>query len=127
TESLSPQSAIETMRAIAAGIAGVRNSEIFVRKTRLLEIRSKNQELSTLREKMETALAMRLSKEDACVVVATSNLTAHGLKELLVQGRALLRSAQQGPLKKIPDISADTPELNFDGSFGDVPLEEKVS
>lgn len=126
-EALTPEMAIETLRAMMAGVAGVNASDIFVRRTRTLEIRSKNQELSALREGISCGLALRLANDHSCIVVSTENLSSLGLKELLIRGKTLLRGAQQGPMKRILPIEETPIEISYDGSFQDVPLDEKVS
>lgn len=127
SESFTPEVAIETLRAMMAGVAGVKASDIFVKRTRSLEIRSKNQELSALCESEQCGLGLRLSNEQSCVVVSTENLSSQGLKDLLIRGKALLRGAQQGPMKRIVSIDEAPIEVAYDGSFLDVPLDEKVS
>jgi PmbA protein len=127
SESLSPELAIETLRAMMAGVAGVSAYDVFVRRTRTLEIRCKNQELSALREAIRCGLALRLSNDKSCVVVSTENLSSLGLKELLIRGKTLLRGAQQGPFKRILPIEEMPIEVSYDGSFEDATLDEKVS
>ncbi|MEO5669037.1 MAG: metallopeptidase TldD-related protein [Bdellovibrionota bacterium] len=126
-ESLGPEAALETMRALLAGVAGISASDIFIRRERDLEIRSKNQELSAFREKSHCTIAIRLSNENSCIVSSSSDLSGQGLKELILRGRALLRGAQTGPFKRIVPIEDAPMGMTFDGSFGDVPVDEKVS
>jgi|GEM_PF-7029735 len=126
-ESLSPETALETTRALLAGVAGISASDIFIRRERNLEIRSKNQELSAFREKSNSTLAIRLANENSCIVASSSDLSILGLKELILKGRSILRGAQSGPFKRIVPIEDAPVGMTYDGSFSDVPVDEKVS
>ena len=126
-EALAPEAALETSRALLAGVAGITASDIFIRRERHLEIRSKNQELSAFREKHNATLGMRLSNDNSCIVASTTDLSLQGLKQLLLRGRAILRATQSGPFKRIVPIEDAPVGMTYDGSFSDVPVEEKVS
>lgn len=126
-ESLAPEDALQTTRALLAGGAGIAASDVFIRRERNLEIRSKNQELSAFREKLNCTIAIRLSNESSCVVASSSDLSVQGLKDLIHRGRSLLRGAQSGPFKRIVPIEDAPVGMTYDGSFSDVPVDEKVS
>jgi predicted Zn-dependent protease len=126
-EALAPVTALETTRALLAGVAGISSSDIFIRRERHLEIRSKNQELSAFREKNNSTLAIRLSNDSSCIVASTTDLSVQGLKETILRGRAILRGAQSGPFKRIVPIEDSPVGMTYDGSFSDVPVDEKIS
>lgn len=127
SQSLEPDHAIETLRALIAGVSGIEKYEIFVRRIREQEVRAKNQNLSELRDEALSEVSVRFQNGGNCVVAAGSDFSHTGLKELVKRGRGLLRGAQAGPMKQII-ASTDVPiEMESGGSFAEIPIDEKIS
>lgn len=128
---LSPESAMETMRALIAGRPFIEGVDLCVRSTKTLTISAFNTELRKLSQKTDTELGLRLRSKKKVFSASTTQLDMDSLKDLLkLCERSLERIPEQPNAPKIHSLSytGDTKiGISGDKTFGLTAVEEKIN
>lgn len=128
---LSPESAVETMRAIIAGRPAYQGVDVCVRSQKILYIGAQNQQIVDMSQSTSTEIGLRLRQNDKVFCAATSHLDVDNLRELL---RTCERNIERlPPTEPCPTIYGLLFEgdpkngVSVDKNFNLIPLDEKMN
>jgi PmbA protein len=108
--------------------AGVDQGEVFMQKTRGLEISLRDQDVETLRNKDEGGFGLRVISEGRLGFVHSSDLRDEALAKSVDQCVALARASQPDEANRLPEPGGSFAEVDtFDASVRDIPFERKLA
>ncbi|MGD8627450.1 MAG: TldD/PmbA family protein [bacterium] len=108
--------------------AGADEGEVFIQKSKGLEINLRDQEIETLRNMDEGGFGLRLISGGRLGFVHSSDLRDEALEESVEQAVALAKESQPDEANRLPEPSGSGPEVDtYDGSFGDIAFERKLA
>ncbi len=108
--------------------AGVDEGEVFVQKTRGLEISLRDQEVESLRNMDEGGFALRMISEGRMGFVHSSDLRDEALIRSVEQCVALAKASQPDEANRLPEPSEPGPDVDtHDETFPDISFERKIA
>jgi PmbA protein len=108
--------------------AGVDEGEVFIEKTRGLEINLRDQEVESLRNMDEGGFALRLISEGRMGFVHSSDLRDEALSRSVEQCVALAKASQPDEANRLPDPGESVADVDtHDETFRDIAFERKIA
>jgi PmbA protein len=108
--------------------AGVDEGEVYIQKTRGLEVSLRDQEVDSLRNMDESGYALRLISGGRMGFVHSSDLRDEALAKSVEQAVALAKASQPDESNRLPEPSGTGSEVDtHDSSFPGIAFERKLA